>query len=181
MLRIPAGGRVSHWSLLITVHALAATFAVGVGGYLLARRRKGDGAHRRLGRVWMATMYFVVLSSFGIKRLHPGHFSWIHLLSLWTFVSLTVALTMARRRRVRQHAGWVIGTYSGLIGAGLAAVAFPQRLVPQTLIHRPLVIVAAVAGVVTACFATITVTKRVGRGHRAMNARTLLTGTNSQT
>lgn len=135
------------WSLLLAAHATAATLAVGLGGYLVLRRRKGDLLHRRVGRVWMATMYFVSFSSFGIKRLDPGHFTWIHGLSAWTIFSLSMALWAAATHRVDQHRGWVVGTYFGLLGAGIAAVAVPQRMVPQTTVHHPLWIVLAVVGV----------------------------------
>jgi uncharacterized membrane protein len=135
------------WTPLIALHALGATLAVVLGGYLVLRRRRGDLLHRRIGRVWMVDMYWVVASSFGIKRLTPGHFSWIHGLSLWTAFSLTMAIVAARRRQVPQHRGWVIGTYCGLLGAGIAAVAFPVRLVPQTAVHRPGVLLLALLGV----------------------------------
>src|SRR5436309_13181240 len=118
------------WTLLIACHAAGATLAVILGGYLVARRRKGDLLHRRVGRVWMLDMYWVGFSSFGIKELSPGHFTWIHGLSAWTLFSLTMALWAAATHRVQQHKQWVIGTYAGLCGAGLAAVAFPVRLVP---------------------------------------------------
>ena len=125
------------WTALIALHAVGATVAVILGGYLVLRRRKGDLLHRRVGRFWMADMYWVAFSSFGIKRLTPGHFSWIHGLSAWTIVSMTVAIWAARTHRVKTHRAWVVGTYFGLVGAGIAAVAFPVRLVPQTAIHRP--------------------------------------------
>lgn len=125
------------WTTLIALHALGATVALTLGGYLVLRRRKGDLLHRRLGRFWMADMYWVAFSSFGIKRLTPGHFSWIHGLSAWTIISLTMAIWAARTHRMQAHRAWVVGTYFGLVGAGLAAVAFPVRLVPQTAMHRP--------------------------------------------
>ena len=125
------------WTTLIALHAVGATVALILGGYLVFRRRKGDLLHRRLGRFWMADMYCVAFSSFGIKRLTPGHFSWIHGLSAWTVLSLTMAIWAARTHRIQAHRGWVVGTYLGLVGAGLAAVAFPVRLLPQTAIHRP--------------------------------------------
>jgi uncharacterized membrane protein len=125
------------WTVLLALHAVGATVAVILGAYLVLRRRKGDLLHRRLGRFWMADMYWVALSSFGIKRLTPGHFSWIHGLSAWTIVSLTMAIWAAKTHRVQTHRAWVVGTYFGLVGAGLAAVAFPVRLVPQTAVHRP--------------------------------------------
>jgi len=125
------------WTVLLALHAIGATVAVILGAYLVLRRRKGDLLHRRLGRFWMADMYWVAFSSFGIRRLTPGHFSWIHGLSAFTIFSLTMAIWAAKTHRVQLHRGWVVGTYFGLVGAGLAAVAFPVRLVPQTAIHRP--------------------------------------------
>ncbi|MDQ1746337.1 MAG: hypothetical protein QOD07_600 [Frankiaceae bacterium] len=130
---------------LIAVHAAAATFALMLGAVVITHRPRGDRTHRRLGRVWFAAMYFVVLSSFGIKRLTPGHFSWIHGLSLFTFVTLTLALYGARTHNVALHRGNVVGSYFGLVGAGIAASAFPVRAVPQLAVHHPLVLVAAVA------------------------------------
>src|SRR3954447_9822561 len=128
------------WTLLIAAHAAGATLALLLGGYLVVRRRKGDLLHRRVGRIWMLDMYWVAFSSFGIKRLTPGHFSWIHGLSAWTVVSLSVAIWAATTHRIALHRQFVVGSYLGLVGAGLAAVAFPQRLVPQTVVHHPLAV-----------------------------------------
>src|SRR3954453_5827314 len=135
------------WTVLIALHAAGATLAVVLGAYVVLRRRKGDLLHRRVGRVWMVSMYWVCFSSFGIQRLTPGHFSWIHGLSLWTLFSLTMAIVAAMGHRVRAHRAWVVGTYFGLVGAGLAAVAFPVRMVPQTAVHDPGLLLAAGAGV----------------------------------
>src|SRR5438445_6439446 len=117
------------WTLLIALHAAGATLAVFLGGFQLLRRRKGDLLHRRIGRLWMADMYWVTLSSFGIKRLDPGHFSWIHGLSAWTILSLSLAIWSARRGNIRAHVAWAAGSYLGLVGAGIAAIAIPSRLV----------------------------------------------------
>jgi uncharacterized membrane protein len=133
--------------VLLALHAAGATLAVVLGGYLVLRRRKGDLLHRRVGRMWMLDMYWVAFSSFGIRELSPGHFSWIHGLSVWTIVSLSMALRAARRHDVKQHRAWVVGTYLGLLGAGAAAVAFPSRKVPQTAVHDPLALLVALVGV----------------------------------
>ncbi|MCU1603248.1 MAG: hypothetical protein JWO22_3957 [Frankiales bacterium] len=131
------------WTLLIAAHAAGACLALVLGGVMVVRRPRGDLVHRRVGRIWMVLMYWVVLSSFGITRLRPGHLSWIHGLSVWTFISLTMAWRRARAGRVLGHRAWAIGAYGGLVGAFLGAVAFPQRLVPRLVVHEPLVAVLA--------------------------------------
>src|SRR3954453_14822100 len=139
------GGWMDSWTVLVAAHAAGATLAVLLGGWNLWLSRKGDLLHRRVGRLWFVTMYWVAFSSFGIKRLHPGHFSWIHGLSAWTIVSLTIALWAAATHRIDLHKGFVVGSYFGLVGAGLAALAFPQRLLPQTAVHAPIELLAALA------------------------------------
>lgn len=156
------------WTLLIAVHAAGATLAVVLGGYLLVRRRKGDLLHRRVGRIWMADMYWVAFSSFGIQRLSPGHFTWIHGLSAWTVVSLSMAIWAARTHRMPQHRAWVVGTYSGLVGAGIAAVAFPQRLVPQTAVHDPWLLLASLVGATATAAGVIQLAARLPRRNTAV-------------
>jgi len=136
-----------QWNLLVATHALGATFALFAGLVVLRTPGKGNRFHRRLGTVWMVAMYWTVLSSFGIRQLHPHHLSWIHGLSAWTFVTLTAALWAARTGRRRMHRDFVVGSYLGLVGAGVAAMAFPVRLAPQLLIHRPLVFAGAACAV----------------------------------
>jgi uncharacterized membrane protein len=137
-------------SPLVALHAIAATFALMLGAVVLTHRPRGDRVHRRLGRVWFAAMYFTVVSSFGIKRLTPGHFSWIHGLSLFTFCTLTLALYGARTGNVALHRGNVVGSYFGLVGAGIAASAFPVRAVPQLAMHRPVALAAAIVAIALA-------------------------------
>jgi uncharacterized membrane protein len=143
------------WTPLIALHAAGATYSLVMGAVVLFLPAKGSLLHRRLGRSWMAAMYWTVLSSFGIQALRPGHFSWIHLLSIWTFISLSIALWAARTHRRQVHRQWVLGSYFGLCGAGLAALAFPQRLAPQLVVHHPLVFLAAVAGIAVLVVATV--------------------------
>jgi len=120
------------WTLLIATHAVAATLALVLGGANVLRRRRGDRPHRAIGRAWLVLMYFTALSSFWIQQLRPGHFSWIHALSAFTIVTLSLGLWNARRGRVRAHAGNMIGTYAGLWGALVGVVVVPSRLVPQS-------------------------------------------------
>jgi uncharacterized membrane protein len=127
----------------VAAHATGATLALLLGAYNVLRRTKGDPVHRRIGAVWVVAMYWTVLSSFAIKQLNPGHFSWIHLLSVWTFVTLTIGLTAAITGRARLHRRFITGSYFGLLGAFAGAVAVPSRAIPQLVVHRPLEVVVA--------------------------------------
>jgi uncharacterized membrane protein len=159
------------WNLLIAAHVLGALTALALGTVMVVRRPRGDLLHRRVGRVWMLDMYWVVLSSFGITRLNPGHLSWIHGLSAWTFVSLTMAWRAARRHDVLAHRGWAVGSYLGLLGAFAGAVAVPQRLLPQLLVHHPLVALAGGAGVGVLSTLVVLAAQHPQRRHRPTGAR----------
>lgn len=154
------------WTVLVAAHAAGATLAVLLGGWNLWLSRKGDLLHRRVGRIWFVTMYWVAFSSFGIKRLHPGHFSWIHGLSAWTIVSLTIALWAAMTHRIDLHKGFVAGSYFGLLGAGVAAMAFPQRLLPQTAMHAPLSLLAALAALTTLAYLVVRLASHSSMGQQ---------------
>ena len=108
--------------LLIT-HAALAGAAVLLGAVMLARR-KGTVGHKWLGRAWVALMAAVALSSFWIFEIRRGAGpSLIHLLSVWTLVSLALAVYFIRRGNVRAHRGFMIGTLVGLVVAGAFALA----------------------------------------------------------
>jgi hypothetical protein len=83
--------------------------------------------------------------SFAIRRLHPGHFSWIHLLSIFTFCTLTLGLWFAIKGDIARHRGYMRGSYFGLLGAFVGAVAVPVRAIPQLAVNHPLVLLAAAA------------------------------------
>ena len=113
---------------IIAIHLAAALIALVLGAVQLARR-KGTVSHRLLGRIWVVAMVVAAVSSFGIQAITKGHgFSYIHLLSVWTLIALTVALIAIRRGNWRLHRGFMIGSYLGLLGAGIGAVAFPGRI-----------------------------------------------------
>ena len=112
-------------------------------------------------------MYWTVLSSFFITELDPGHFSWIHGLSALTFVTLSLGTWAAIRGRIDLHRRFMRGSYVGLIGAFLGAVAVPQRDIPQLLVHRPLVLAAAVTAVAIATVTVVAVCSGHPRGARS--------------
>jgi uncharacterized membrane protein len=116
----------------VLLHLVAALLALGLGAFNLARP-KGTRAHRTLGWVWVALMATAAVSSFWIFGLrHGAGPSPVHLLSVWTLVALVCAIVAIRRGRVRTHKAFMIGTFLGLLGAGLGALA-PGRLLAQWL------------------------------------------------
>lgn len=111
----------------VAIHLFAAVPALAVGLLTLALK-KGTALHKGLGRTWVALMIVTAGSSFWIQSLNPGHYSWIHLLAIWTLFALVMAVRAIRWRRDRpSHIGWMVGTYAGLLIAG--GLAFlPDRL-----------------------------------------------------
>ena len=113
---------------IIAVHVAAATLSVILGTAVMLAE-KGSTRHKWFGRLWALTMCAAALSSFDIRELHPGHFSWVHGLSLLTFVSVGRAVWAIRHGDVRGHSLAMRGSFFGLVMAGLAAVATPHRLI----------------------------------------------------
>lgn len=132
---------------LIAAHAFAALTALVLGGWQLFAA-KGGGRHRVTGRVWVAAMLFVAVSSFWIKDLNPGQFSFLHVLSVVTIVTVSLGVWNARAGRIAAHRSNMIGSYLGLWGAFIAAVAIPARHVPTFVVTEPLGAAAAAVSIV---------------------------------
>ena len=117
---------------VVLVHLATAVLALGIGALNLTRP-KGTRAHRVLGWTWVGLMAGAAISSFWIFGLRNGAGpSLVHLLSVWTLVALSCAIVAIRRGKVRMHKAFMIGTFLGLLGAGLGALA-PGRLLAQWL------------------------------------------------
>jgi uncharacterized membrane protein len=114
--------------MIIRLHLAAALLALLIGAAMLLRT-KGTASHKVLGRTWVALMLVVAISSFWIRR---DGFSWIHVLSIWTLISLAAAIWFIRRGNVRAHQGFMVGTFLGLVGAGIGTLA-PGRLLSTLL------------------------------------------------
>lgn len=125
----------SSWTVLISLHAIAASYALFFGAVNLLRRTKGGSVHRIVGRIWAASMYVVVLTSFGIRTIDGG-FNWLHALSALTFCTLTAGLWAIWKRNFRAHRSFMTGSYFGLIGAFVGVLAVPSRRIPQLAIHE---------------------------------------------
>lgn len=116
---------------VILVHLAAASSALVLGGILFFLRR-GALPHRIAGRVWVALMAVTALSSFFIRT--RGHFTPIHLLSIFMLYLLTMAIVNIRQRNIVRHQRMMIGAYSGLAVAALFTL-LPQRRLGTLLWH----------------------------------------------
>ena len=135
------------WSLLLATHAFAASVALPLGAWQLFFSTKGDHWHRIVGRTWVVLMLYVSVTSFWIKELEPGRFSYIHILSVVTIVTVSLGVWAASRANINAHRGNMIGSWLGLVGAFIGAVVVPARHIPQFVVTEPVQAVAALVAV----------------------------------
>jgi uncharacterized membrane protein len=110
---------------VILIHLATAIASVLVGAAMFLMK-KGTVQHKLSGRVWVVLMAVTALVSFAIQS--RGRFSWIHLLSVIVLYMLVRAVWAVRNRNIRLHQRLVIGTYMGLVIAGMFALAPWRRL-----------------------------------------------------
>ena len=113
---------------LIWLHLATILVATGLTPVILLRRR-GDARHRLLGRVWVLAMLASAALTLGIRVIRPGHWSWIHLLSLYVLASAPTVWWSARTHRLDMHRGTVRGMVTGaLVIAGFFTFPFGRML-----------------------------------------------------
>ena len=111
----PRRSDVHAWTLLIVTHVVGALTSVVLGGYQVWRRPKGDTRHRLLGRVWVVLILWTAISSFWIRHINEGAFSWLHVLSVVTLVTVTLGVVNAVRGNVPAHRGNMVGSWLGRV------------------------------------------------------------------
>lgn len=121
---------MESWNVLLASHVVAALFVLAIGPVQIFRRHR-DRVHRSMGYLWIAAMYYVCFSSFWI--VSDGHFSWLHGLSAFTIVTVTLGLVSAVRGNIKSHLGNMVGSYVGIAVAFIFAVSVPGRAIPRLL------------------------------------------------
>ncbi len=106
--------------VIVWAHLMTIMIALVLTPVMLLRRR-GDRYHRVLGWVWAVALFGTAFISLFVKVINPGHFSYIHLLSLLTIVQVPLIVWYARRHQVKRHRQAVRGM---VIGALLVAGFF---------------------------------------------------------
>jgi uncharacterized membrane protein len=120
--------------LAIQLHAFAAMTAVALGVVQLSAP-KGTLPHRTIGWIWVVLMTVVSLSSFWIHQLRLwGEWSPIHLIAIFTLVTLPLAVWAAHRHAVERHRRAMTGLFFGaLVIAGIFTVV-PGRIMHAVLL-----------------------------------------------
>ncbi len=112
----------------IQIHAAAAAaaFLLGLTQFALP---KGTTRHRIAGWTWVSLMVVVSATAFFIHELRIwGPWSPIHLLAIFTLVTLPLAVLHARRHRVPNHKRAMVSIFLGaLVVAGLFTL-MPGRI-----------------------------------------------------
>jgi uncharacterized membrane protein len=114
----------------IQLHAFAAMGAF-VLGLVQFSAPKGTIPHRAIGWTWVVLMLAVSISAFWIHELRLwGPWTPIHLLAIFTLITLPIAVLNAHRHRVARHRAAMISIFVGaLVIAGLFT------LVPGRIMH----------------------------------------------
>ncbi len=110
---------------VFVAHALAAIFAFFWGGVLLLLP-KGTPRHKFMGRIWVAAMAIVVVTSIFIPRF--GAISYIHIFTVTTAISLPYAIIHVRKGNVRSHAIAMVSVYVGALIIAGAFTFLPGRI-----------------------------------------------------
>ena len=112
------------------IHLASVSVAFVIGSWLMLRP-KGTTPHRALGTTYIALMVASAISTFWIRGITHGGFSFLHLLSIFVLLALPFAWWSVRHGRVVAHRWTMIGVYLGGIWiAGLLT------LLPGRLLHR---------------------------------------------
>ena len=112
----------------IPVHAFAAMAAFVLGVVQLAAP-KGTLPHRTLGWIWVGLMLAVAASSFWIHQIRlASPWSPIHLLSIFTLVTVPLGVWRAHRHRVADHRRVMRLVFSGALGIAGLFTLLPGRI-----------------------------------------------------
>ncbi len=101
-------------SLVIQIHWVAAMLAL-VFGIVMLIRRKGTASHKMIGRVFIGLMLVTAFSSFFIREINRGSFSWIHIFIPITLFASWEAIYYIRKGNLRRHKRAVIGMFFGAL------------------------------------------------------------------
>jgi uncharacterized membrane protein len=154
---------MNNWNFIIITHAISASISLFLGPFILFRRTKGDRFHKMLGYTWFTCMLYVSLSSFFIRGVAGNNFSWLHLLSIITIITLVNGIYKAGKKKRKAHRNSMIGAYSGLVGAFLGVILVPTRRIPVLAATDPALFGLITMGVFFLTLAIILLAYRIAK------------------
>lgn len=119
--------------LIIQIHTFAALLALAAGIAVMLMP-KGRGRHLHIGYVFAIGMLVTAISSLWIMR--GGHYSWIHLLTVLTLVTLPVGIIQRRRGNIQGHKRSMIFLFLGVAIAGIFTL-MPGRILHAVAFGTP--------------------------------------------
>lgn len=122
----------SSFAIQLHVGFAIISFFVGI---MIFWRRKGNTSHKRWGKFWVLTMAGTALTSFFINEIRlVGLFSPIHLISIFTLISLYMAIKYVLAGKIAEHQRVMKRVFVGgmLIAGGLTFL--PGRIMHQVTI-----------------------------------------------
>lgn len=148
------------WTPLIAAHVIAACYVLALGPVNIFRRRR-DRMHKIIGFTWVTAIVTTCVLSFWI--MDEGHFTWLHGLSTFTLITVSLGVFSAVRGNIPAHRGNMIGSYLGTLTAFGFAAAAPGRRLPELVSTEPATVVFAVVLILatTAAF-VLTLRRTVG-------------------
>ncbi len=105
----------------VIIHIATIVAALPLGGYILWAK-KGDTLHKMLGKIWCVLMLTTATATIWIGA--PGNgiagtgFSFIHIFTIITFISIPLAIRSIKRGDVEGHFRAMQGLYIGSLIAG---------------------------------------------------------------
>ena len=121
-------GEWDRVSAVVWAHILTILVALVLTPAMLLRRR-GDRPHRVLGGIWASALFLTAATTFWVRQINPGGFSFIHLLSLLTIVQVPLIVLHARRHDWKRHRSAVRGLVTGaLLVAGFFTFPFGRMM-----------------------------------------------------
>jgi uncharacterized membrane protein len=91
-------------------------------------RRRGDGVHRVMGWIWGLSLFITALISLGIRDINDGGFSFIHIFSIVTVVTVPLLVYAARHHHIARHRRTVRGLVTGALLAAGYFTLVPSRV-----------------------------------------------------
>ena len=99
---------------IIWAHLVTVLISLVLTPWMLLQPR-GTPTHRLLGKIWVLAMVATAALSLLVKTINPGHFSIIHILSIFVLVMAPRVWLTARAHQVARHRATVRGLVTGAL------------------------------------------------------------------